>query len=181
MTAIEPGHAAAVLTPQGRLADRDGRAGEGWCPIERALERVGTRSSMVLLREVFYGTRRFDGLARRTGLSDAVAAKRLKQMVADGLLSQQPYREPGARTRYEYVLTDRGQELFSLLVALADWGLRLDADGDGVEFVHDGCGARLEVAVRCEAGHEVTTDQAAARLLSERALGAGTTPEPGSC
>jgi DNA-binding HxlR family transcriptional regulator len=166
MTAIQPGN-TAVVTPEGRLADRDGRAAEGWCPIERALDRVGTRSSMVLLREVFYGTRRFDELARRTGLSDAVAAKRLKQMVADGLLSQQPYREPGARTRSEYVLTERGQELFALLIALADWGLRLDADNAGVEFVHAGCGARLEATVRCADGHEVTADQAAARLVGE--------------
>ncbi len=173
MTAIQPG-STAVVTPEGRLADRDGRATEGWCPIERALDRVGPRSSVVLLREVFYGTRRFDDLARRTGLSDAVAAKRLKQMVADGLLSQQPYREPGARTRSEYVLTERGQELFALLTALADWGLRLDAGSAGVEFVHKGCGARLEVAVRCAGGHEVTAGQAAARLAGD--AGGATVP-----
>ena len=111
-----------LITPTGRLAGRAKAAGEGWCPIERALERVGTRSAMILLREVFYGGRRFDDLARSTGLSEAVAAKRLKQLVQDGLLAQQPYREPGARTRYEYVLTDRSRELFALLVALADWG-----------------------------------------------------------
>ena len=137
------------------------------CPIERALERVGTRSGMILLREVFYGERRFDDLARHTGLSDAVAAKRLKQLVADGLLAQQPYRDPGARTRYEYVLTDRGRELFALLVALADWGLRLDGDQDGIEFLHAGCGSRLNVTVHCEAGHEVTAGQAQARLVSD--------------
>ena len=157
-----------LITPTGRLTGRATAAGEGWCPIERALERVGTRSAMILLREVFYGGRRFDDLARSTGLSDAVAAKRLKQMVADGLLTQRPYRDPGARTRSEYVLTERGRELFALLVALADWGLRLDGERDGVEFVHAGCGARLEVAVRCADGHEVGTDEAAARLLSDR-------------
>lgn len=171
-----------VITPTGRLAGRATAAGEGWCPIERALERVGTRSAMILLREVFYGGRRFDDLARSTGLSDAVAAKRLKQLVQDGLLAQQPYREPGARTRYEYVLTDRSRELFALLVALADWGLQFDSGhgsghgaghgsdhGSGygsVEFVHAGCGARLTVAVRCEAGHDVAPGQAEAQVTT---------------
>jgi DNA-binding HxlR family transcriptional regulator len=178
-----------VITPMGRLAGRTTAAGEGWCPIERALERVGTRSAMILLREVFYGGRRFDDLARSTGLSDAVAAKRLKQLVQDGLLAQQPYREPGARTRYEYVLTDRSRELFALLVALADWGQQFDsghesgpesgpgadhgsgpgADHGSVEFLHAGCGARLSVAVRCEAGHDVAPGQAEARVTGDPA------------
>ena len=166
-----------LITPTGRLAGRATAAAEGWCPIERALERVGTRSAMILLREVFYGGRRFDDLARSTGLSDAVAAKRLKQLVQDGLLAQQPYREPGARTRYEYVLTDRSRELFALLVALADWGQQFDSghdagpDGDhgSVEFVHAGCGARLTVAVRCEAGHDVAPGQAEARVTGDPA------------
>jgi DNA-binding HxlR family transcriptional regulator len=174
-----------VITPMGRLAGRATAAGEGWCPIERALERVGTRSAMILLREVFYGGRRFDDLARSTGLSDAVAAKRLKQLVQDGLLAQQPYREPGARTRYEYVLTDRSRELFALLVALADWGQQFDsghesgrgadhgsgpgADHGSVEFLHAGCGARLSVAVRCEAGHDVAPGQAEARVTGDPA------------
>ena len=170
-----------LITPTGRLAGRATAAGEGWCPIERALERVGTRSAMILLREVFYGGRRFDDLARSTGLSGAVAAKRLKQLVQDGLLAQQPYREPGARTRYEYVLTDRSRELFALLVALADWGQQFDsghrsdhdsgpdADYGSVEFVHAGCGARLTVAVRCEAGHDVAPGQAEARVTGDPA------------
>jgi DNA-binding HxlR family transcriptional regulator len=176
-----------LITPTGRLAGRATAAAEGWCPIERALERVGTRSAMILLREVFYGGRRFDDLARSTGLSDAVAAKRLKQLVQDGLLAQQPYREPGARTRYEYVLTDRSRELFALLVALADWGQQFDsghssgpgpdhesgagpgADHGSVEFVHAGCGARLSVAVRCEAGHDVAPGQAEARVTGDPA------------
>ncbi len=166
-----------VITPTGRLAGRATAAGEGWCPIERALERVGTRSAMILVREVFYGGRRFDDLTRSTGLSEAVAAKRLKQLVQDGLLAQQPYREPGARTRYEYVLTDRSRELFALLVALADWGMQFDsghesgpgADHGSVEFLHAGCGARLSVAVRCEAGHDVVPGQAEARVTGDPA------------
>jgi DNA-binding HxlR family transcriptional regulator len=156
-----------VIVPVGRLADRGSATGQGWCPIEGALERIGTRSAVILLREVFYGARRFDDLARLTGLTDAVAAKRLKQLVADGLLAQRPYREPGARTRYEYVLTERSRELFALLVAFADWGRRLDADRDGVEFVHAGCGAALQADVHCAHGHVVAPGEAEARLASD--------------
>jgi DNA-binding HxlR family transcriptional regulator len=158
-----------MINPVGRMASRRTANGRDFCPIEGALERVGTRSAMILLREVFYGARRFDDLARLTGLTDAVAAKRLKQLVADGLLAQRPYREPGARTRYEYVLTERSQELFVLLVALGEWGRRLDADRDGVEFVHAGCGAPLQATVRCADGHDVAPGQAEARLVSEGA------------
>jgi DNA-binding HxlR family transcriptional regulator len=167
MTATEPGPAMAVVTPQGRLAERDGQP--GWCPIERALERVGPRSAMVLLREVFYGTRRFDDLARRTGLSDAVAAKRLKQLVADGLLTQRPYREPGDRTRYEYLLTERGRAMFDILVALVRWGDGLCADPGGIDLVHAGCGAPVAPLVRCAAGHEVGLAQTEARLRRDGA------------
>lgn len=58
-----------------------------------------------MLREAFYGTRRFDELARRVGITDAAAATRLRQLVDRGLLERRPYREPGQRTRQEYRLT----------------------------------------------------------------------------
>ncbi|WP_304045185.1 helix-turn-helix domain-containing protein [Jatrophihabitans endophyticus] len=154
----------AVMTLVGRFADRDAWTAAGWCTLERALEIVGTRSAMILLREAFYGGRRFDQLVRRTGLSDAVAATRLKQLVDDGLLEQQPYREPGTRTRYEYVLTDRGRSLFPVLVALVNWGAGLDTGPRGIELVHTECGEPVEAVVRCRAGHEVTLPETGARL-----------------
>lgn len=154
-----------VVTLAGRFADRDAWTAEGWCTIERALKLVGTRSAMILLREAFYGGRRFDELARRTGLSDAVAAKRLTQLVDDGLLRQQPYREPGSRTRQEYVLTDRGRSLFPVVVALMSWGAGLDAPPGGVELVHAGCGAPVTAAVRCAAGHDVAVADTEARIV----------------
>jgi DNA-binding HxlR family transcriptional regulator len=162
-----------VMNCIGAFQDRDAFTAEEWCPVEKALERVGTRSAMILLREVFYGSRRFGELARRTGLSEAVAATRLRQMVEDGLLARQPYREPGARARYEYVLTDRGRGLFPVIVALARVGRLLDPEGTGLELVHSGCGARLDVAVRCEAGHDVAIERTGARLTREGAADAG--------
>ena len=104
------------------------------CSLAKALEVVSTRSAFLLLREAFYGTERFDDFASRVGVSDPVAAARLKQLVEDGLLVREPYREPGQRTRYAYRLSDKGADLFPALVALMQWGDRwLAEDGPPVE------------------------------------------------
>ncbi|MCI3246462.1 MULTISPECIES: winged helix-turn-helix transcriptional regulator [Streptomyces] len=155
----------AVITRSGAFADRDAWTAQGWCSIERALEVMGTRSTMILLREVYYGANRYEDLARRTGLSEAVTAARLKQMVADGLLTRRPYREPGARTRSEYVLAPRGRQLFPLVVALMEWGGSLDGPRGGVELAHADCGGRLGAAVRCEQGHDVSLAETEARIV----------------
>ena len=157
----------AVFTRVGEFADRDAFTAAGWCAMERSLQVVGTRSAMMLVREAFYGGRRFDDLVRRTGLAETVASKRLRQLVADGLMERTPYREPGARTRYEYVLTARGRDLFPLFVALMRWGQTVE-DGvrGGVELTHADCGAPLVPAVRCEAGHDVPIGETEARITS---------------
>ena len=158
----------AVVRRLGAFQPRDDWDAAGWCRIERALELVGTRSAMLLVRELFYGGSRFDELARRAGISEAVAARRLRQLLDDGIVTRVPYREPGKRTREGYVLTDRGRALFPLLVALARWGDTLKEDyRTGLEFVHDRCGGALEATVRCSNGHDVPVDEAAVRLKDE--------------
>lgn len=92
------------------------------CSIAMALDVIGTRSALLLLREAFYGTTRFDGFVRRVGITEAVAAKRLKELVEAGVLDKRPYQEPGARTRHEYVLTEKGNALLPVIVALMQWG-----------------------------------------------------------
>ncbi|NDK91211.1 helix-turn-helix transcriptional regulator [Gordonia desulfuricans] len=157
-----------VLRLEGAYADRDAWTAKGFCRMERALEVVGTRSSMVLVRELLYGAHRFDELARRAGLSEAVAAGRLKQLYADGVVDRRPYQEPGKRTRYEYVLTERGRELYTIFVALIDWGDGLRDDSrTGVQLVHRGCDAPLSAQVWCADGHRVPVEEAAARLRDE--------------
>src|SRR5579875_498099 len=84
----------------------------GWtaanCPIDRALGQVGTRSALLLLREACYGTTRFADFAERAGLSEPVAAARLRELAEHGLVEREPYREPGQRTRMQYRLTRKG-------------------------------------------------------------------------
>ena len=63
---------------------------------------VSTRSAFLILREAFYGTTRFDDFAERVGISEPVAAARLRELVDEGLLEREDYREPGQRTRQRY-------------------------------------------------------------------------------
>lgn len=162
--------AEPVITRTGRFSDHD-ESVAGWCHMEQALELVGTRSAMALLREMYYGARRFDELARHTGLTEAVTAQRLKRLVDAGLLGRQPYQEPGRRTRYEYVLTDLGRSLFPVFVALMEWGARLGNEG-GVELLHADCGSPVGAVVRCAEGHDVGLPDTVARFVSDRDLGA---------
>ncbi len=130
------------------------------CTIALSLDVIPTRSAFLILREAFYGTSRFGDFAERVGISEPVAAARLRELVEQGLLERESYREPGQRTRPSYRLTDKGAELFPVLVALMRWGDRwLDEDGGPVELTHRNCGEPVDVQLRCRAGHSVGPDE----------------------
>ena len=102
---------------------------------------LSTRSALLILREAFYGTTRFDDFAERVGISEPVTAARLRELVDEGLLEREDYREPGQRTRQQYRLTEKGADLFPVLVALMKWGDRwLDDRGGPIELLHRDCG-----------------------------------------
>ena len=137
---------------------------EGWqaerCTIAKSLEILSTRSALLILREAFYGTTRFDDFAERVGISEPVTAARLRELVDEGLLEREDYREPGKRTRQQYRLTEKGADLFPVLVALMQWGDHwLDERGGPVELIHRDCGETVGVEVRCAAGHQVDTSE----------------------
>jgi DNA-binding HxlR family transcriptional regulator len=136
----------------------------GWeataCSLAKALEVVSTRSAFLLLREAFYGTERFDDFTVRAGISEPVAAARLKDLVAHGLLAREPYRDPGQRTRYAYRLSDKGADLMPALAALMQWGDRwLTDDGGPVSLRHSSCGEHVQATLRCDAGHDVSLNE----------------------
>ena len=137
------------------------------CSIARALKVVGTRSALLLMREAFYGTTRFDDFARRVEITDAVAATRLKELVTAGLMVREPYQEAGQRTRYEYHLTEMGRDLLPTALALRQWGDRYlsDPDGPPVAIEHADCGAEVRVEVRCTSGHDVPWADMRARFI----------------
>lgn len=130
------------------------------CPIAKSLAVVSTRSAFLILREAFYGTTRFDDFAERVGISEPVTAARLRELVEQGLLEREDYRDPGQRTRQRYRLTPKGADLFPALVALMEWGNRwLDDRGGPVELRHRDCGEPVGLELRCAAGHPVATDE----------------------
>jgi DNA-binding HxlR family transcriptional regulator len=144
---------------RGRLDPRASWSAIDRCSIGKALDLLRTRSVFLIMREAFYGTARFEEFAERVGLSDPVTAARLRDLVEDGLLEREDYREPGQRTRQLYRLTEKGTDLFPVLVALMQWGDRWENDGGGVELRHHGCGHKVGVELRCTAGHQLASDQ----------------------
>jgi DNA-binding HxlR family transcriptional regulator len=143
----------------GSLEPRGAWKADG-CMIAKALEVIPTRSTFLILREAFYGTTRFDDFAERVGISEPVTAARLRELVDNGLLEREDYREPGQRTRQRYRLTDQGADLFPALVALMQWGNRwLDDRGGPVELRHRDCGEEVTVELKCAAGHAVDSEE----------------------
>ena len=148
-----------ALRLTGRLEPRDAWTAER-CTIARTLDVLTTRSAFLILREAFYGTTRFDDFAERVGLSEPATAARLRELVDEGLLEREDYREPGQRTRQRYRLTQKGADLFPALVALMQWGDRwVDDRGGPVELRHRDCGEPVALELRCAAGHEVGPDE----------------------
>lgn len=141
----------------GFLADRGAWQAGTYCSIGRAMEVVGTRSAMLILREAYYGTTRFDDFARRVGITEAVAASRLRELTAEGLFERRPYKEPGQRTRYEYALTEKGRDLLPAVLALMQWGDKYLQGGRGgpLGLLDDTTGEHVRVQVRSDSGREV--------------------------
>lgn len=147
---------------QGALADRDTWSAVGRCPIELTMGLVGTRSAMLILREAYYGTTRFDDFARRVGITKAATSARLSELVDAGLLTKRPYREPGQRSRDEYVLTESGTDFMPVVWAMFEWGRKHIKDSR-LRLTHLDCGAPATVTIRCADGHDVPPEELGVR------------------
>jgi DNA-binding HxlR family transcriptional regulator len=150
---------------QGVLADRNAWTAVGQCSIEKTMSALGTKSAMLIMREAYYGTTRFDDFAHRVGVTKAAAAARLAELVDLGLLTRQPYREPGQRTRDEYVLTEAGIDFMPVVWAMFEWGQRHLPGRNRLRLTHVGCGADATVEVRCAEGHPVPPDELGVELI----------------
>jgi DNA-binding HxlR family transcriptional regulator len=90
------------------------------CSIARALELVGERWTLLIVRDVFLGIRRFDELQEHLGIARNVLTARLNRLVAEGILRRVRYSE--RPERFEYRLTDKGRDLNVALTGLRQWG-----------------------------------------------------------
>jgi DNA-binding HxlR family transcriptional regulator len=116
---------------------------------------LGERAAFLVLREAFNGVRRFDDMQRRTGLPRQVLSGRLARLVVEGLLRKVSYQDSGQRRRYEYRLTDKGLDLYPVLVALMAWGDKYAVGPEGplAMLRHRDCGEPVELQLSCRAGH----------------------------
>ena len=127
------------------------------CTIGRAMEILGEKWTVVVLREVFNGIRRFDDMRVRTGVPRQVLTNRLAALVEHGLLRRVPYQEPGARVRHEYRLTAKGLDVYPVLITLLAWGNKYLAEPGGppLRFTHRDCEADVHAEVHCADGHRL--------------------------
>jgi DNA-binding HxlR family transcriptional regulator len=118
------------------------------CSIARSLELIGERWTILVLREAFLGTRRFDDFQRKLGVARNTLQSRLERLVDAGILRRLLYHE--RPQRYEYRLTTKGLDLWPVVVALLQWGDRYAAPaGPPVVLEHRGCGGELDGRRRC--------------------------------
>lgn len=123
--------------------------GDQRCSVARALSVIGDRWTLLVLREAFFRVRRFDDFQRRTGAPRPVLAERLRTLLDHGVLERRPY--GNHPDRFEYRLTEKGLDLYPVLVSLMAWGDRwmADADGPPVTLTHKGCGHVTQPALAC--------------------------------
>lgn len=92
------------------------------CHLAKAVEAIGDRWTLLILRSALFGVRRFDDFQSELSIPRTVLSGRLKKLVEAGIMSKDSYRETGKRPRPEYVLTDMGQALQPILIAMTQWG-----------------------------------------------------------
>jgi DNA-binding HxlR family transcriptional regulator len=133
-----------------------------YCSIASTLEIIGERWTILVLRDIFLGTRRFEDLQRHLGVARNILQVRLERLVDHGILVKRPYQDRPVRS--EYRLTEKGADLWPVLVSLLKWGDRYALDGERpVIITHKGCGGELDDRRRCtECGIDVAVYAAVA-------------------
>lgn len=99
------------------------------CGAAATVDIIADRWSWLIIREALYGVSRFDDIRADIGIPRSVLTGRLRNLTQEGILLARPYKDPGARTRTEYVLTEAGQELAPIIIAMMQWGDRHLRDG----------------------------------------------------
>ena len=126
--------------------------------VELAVDVLSDRWTFLILREAFFGVRRYGQLQRNLGIARNVLAERLRKLVADGMFERVRYRtDPDW---YEYRLTDRALDLYPVIVGLMRWAdrhLASDTDRTDVELIHRSCGNPAEPYLACSYCHEPVT------------------------
>jgi DNA-binding HxlR family transcriptional regulator len=134
------------------------------CSIAKSLEVIGERWSLLIVRDVMNGNRRFGELQRSLGIARNVLSARLQRLVDEGILERRAYQE--SPPRHEYFLTEKGLDLWPSLIALLGWGDRhsTGAEGPPMLIVHKDCGGKISDRGICEDCGQVLNARDAAQV-----------------
>jgi DNA-binding HxlR family transcriptional regulator len=117
------------------------------CPIARTLDLVGEWWTLLIVRDMLLGARRFEQF-KATGIADNILSARLKKLAEDGIVKRRRYQTHP--DRYEYALTEKGRALAPIVLALRTWGKQFTKGPDASHIVHEECGGDVELAFHCK-------------------------------
>jgi DNA-binding HxlR family transcriptional regulator len=139
-----PSHRARRRTPDLSLLER-----RRSCSIARTLGVIGDHWTSLIIREAFFGTRRFDDFQRNLAIAPNILSGRLRRLVDQEILFRAPYEE--WPLRHEYRLTQRGLDLYHVPLAMLTWGQRwLRTGGPDIHLTHKPCGSELRAVLSCD-------------------------------
>ncbi len=142
------------------------------CSIGRAMEILGERWTLLILRECFYGVKRFSAMQRNLGIARNILSARLQLLVRTGILERRPYQQ--GPQRFEYKLTAKGLALYPAVVAIMRWGDEHLGDAVPPVVLRHACGHRADPVLVCAHcreeldPHDVTPQPAGASALAGR-------------
>jgi DNA-binding HxlR family transcriptional regulator len=141
-----------------------------YCSVASTLEIIGERWTILILRDVFLGIRRFEELQRHLGVARNILQTRLERLVEAGIVNKRPYQE--RPVRHEYRLTEKGADLWPVLVSLLKWGDKYAIEGERPMILqHRDCGGELDDRRRCvRCGVDVDVNDAIAIWTGARRL-----------
>jgi DNA-binding HxlR family transcriptional regulator len=127
------------------------------CSVAKALEVIGERWSLLIVRSVMHGNRRFGEMQESLGIARNILSARLQRLVEEEILERRAYQE--SPPRYEYFLTQKGLDLWPALIALLNWGDRYSPGPESPRrlIVHKECGGTVSERGICESCGKVLT------------------------
>jgi DNA-binding HxlR family transcriptional regulator len=127
------------------------------CSVARSVAVIGDRWTLMILRDLFLGVRRFEDFERRLGISRSIIAGRLKALVDEAVLRKDAYQD--RPVRYEYRLTEKGLSLHPVILAIVHWGDEHCAGETGPPLLHQHktCGCDFTPVMTCSACHQPLT------------------------
>jgi DNA-binding HxlR family transcriptional regulator len=133
------------------------------CSLAKSLEVIGERWSLLIVRDVMNGNRRFSSIQASLGVARNVLSSRLQRLIDEDILERRAYQE--SPPRHEYFLTEKGLDLWPALIALMGWGDRHSDNpaGPPLQVIHKGCGGPVSDRGICaDCGHVLTARDATA-------------------